>query len=104
MSAASAAARRPRHASGCGQPLATARRVAVVVAVDLGPADVAELDDERAIALAAGGTTAHAAIVARGLGLPMVVGVGPDLCWTSRGVRWSWTATPAPLWSRRTDA
>jgi phosphoenolpyruvate-protein kinase (PTS system EI component) len=53
---------------------------AILVAADLGPADVAELDGAvRAIALAAGGTTAHAAIVARGLGLPMVVGLGADL-------------------------
>jgi phosphoenolpyruvate-protein kinase (PTS system EI component) len=52
---------------------------AILLAVDLGPADVAELDDDvRAIALAAGGTTAHAAIVARGLGLPMVVGLGRE--------------------------
>lgn len=52
----------------------------ILVAADLGPADVAELDSNvRAVALAAGGTTAHAAIVARGLGLPMVVGLGADL-------------------------
>ena len=52
----------------------------VLVAFDLGPADVAELlPDVRAIALAAGGATAHAAIVARSLGLPMVVGAGADL-------------------------
>jgi multiphosphoryl transfer protein len=49
----------------------------VLVAEDLGPADVAELDDGvRAIALAGGGATAHAAIVARGLGLPLVAGLG----------------------------
>jgi phosphoenolpyruvate-protein kinase (PTS system EI component) len=49
----------------------------VIVASDLGPADVAELgDDVAAIVLAAGGVTAHAAIVARSLGIPMVVGVG----------------------------
>jgi multiphosphoryl transfer protein len=59
---------------------------AILVAADLGPADVAELDDDvRAIALAAGGTTAHAAIVARGLGLPMVVGVGTELLGVSEG-------------------
>ena len=52
----------------------------VLVAMDLGPADVAELSpDIRAIALASGGATAHAAIVARSLGLPMVVGTGNDL-------------------------
>src|SRR5579864_7847807 len=49
----------------------------ILVASDLGPADVIELDgDVRGIALADGGVTGHAAIVARGLGLPMVVGLG----------------------------
>jgi phosphoenolpyruvate-protein phosphotransferase len=49
----------------------------VLVARELGPADVAELGGEvQAVALAAGGVTAHAAIVARSLGLPMVVGLG----------------------------
>jgi phosphoenolpyruvate-protein kinase (PTS system EI component) len=49
---------------------------AVLIADDLGPADVAELDGVAAIALARGGATAHAAIVARSLGLPLVVGLG----------------------------
>lgn len=49
---------------------------AIIVATDLGPADVAELgDDVRGVVLRAGGVTAHAAIVARSLGMPMVVGV-----------------------------
>jgi phosphoenolpyruvate-protein kinase (PTS system EI component) len=49
----------------------------VVVADDLGPADVAELgDDVCAIALARGAVTAHAAIVARARGTPMVVAAG----------------------------
>jgi phosphoenolpyruvate-protein phosphotransferase len=53
---------------------------AILIASDLGPADVIELDgDVRGIALAVGGVTGHAAIVARGLGLPMVVGLGQDL-------------------------
>jgi phosphoenolpyruvate-protein kinase (PTS system EI component) len=52
----------------------------VLVADDLGPADVAELgSDVRAIALARGAVSAHAAIVARSLGLPMVVGLGPAI-------------------------
>jgi len=52
----------------------------VLIADSLGPADVAELAPSvRGIALAGGGVTAHAAIVARSLGLPMVVGVGADL-------------------------
>jgi phosphoenolpyruvate-protein kinase (PTS system EI component) len=52
----------------------------VLVAEDVGPADVAEHEDGLvAIALAGGGATAHAAIVARSLGLPMVVGLGPRI-------------------------
>ena len=58
----------------------------ILVAADLGPADVIELDgDVGGIALAAGATTGHAAIVARGLGLPMVVGLGADLLSLAEG-------------------
>ncbi|MEA2655282.1 MAG: multiphosphoryl transfer protein [Chloroflexota bacterium] len=52
----------------------------VLIAESLGPADVAELGlGARGVALAGGGVTAHAAIVARSLGIPMVVGLGPDI-------------------------
>jgi phosphoenolpyruvate-protein kinase (PTS system EI component) len=52
----------------------------VVVAGTLGPADVADLGlGANGVALAGGGVTAHAAIVARSLGIPMVVGLGPDV-------------------------
>jgi phosphoenolpyruvate-protein kinase (PTS system EI component) len=58
----------------------------VLVATDLGPADVAELDASVAgVALGAGGVTAHAAIVARSLGLPMVVGLGEELAAVEAG-------------------
>jgi phosphoenolpyruvate-protein kinase (PTS system EI component) len=60
----------------------------VLVARDLGPADVGELGPEvRAIVLAAGAVTAHAAIVARSLGLPMVVGAGEALLDVPAGAR-----------------
>lgn len=55
------------------------RTSGVLVADSLGPADVAELSGVEGVALAGGGVTAHAAIVARSLGLPMVVGFGPDI-------------------------
>jgi phosphoenolpyruvate-protein phosphotransferase len=52
----------------------------VVIASTLGPADVAEIaKNAKGIGLAGGGVTAHAAIVARSLGIPMIVGLGPDL-------------------------
>jgi phosphoenolpyruvate-protein phosphotransferase len=52
----------------------------VLVAATLGPADVAEIAmNAKGIALSGGGVTAHAAIVARSLGMPMVVGLGPNV-------------------------
>jgi phosphoenolpyruvate-protein kinase (PTS system EI component) len=51
----------------------------VLIATDLGPADVADLGlAASGAALAEGGVTAHAAIVARSLGIPMVVGLGAE--------------------------
>ncbi|HEY8759566.1 MAG TPA: putative PEP-binding protein [Candidatus Dormibacteraeota bacterium] len=62
-----------------------AKQGVVVLAESLGPADVAELGPEVvAVALSAGGSRAHAAIVARSLGIPMVVGAGAELlAWPS---------------------
>ncbi|MFO7778866.1 MAG: phosphoenolpyruvate--protein phosphotransferase [Nitriliruptoraceae bacterium] len=51
----------------------------VIVARDLSPAETARLDPARvdAIVTAGGSPTAHAALIARALGLPAVVGAGP---------------------------
>ena len=58
----------------------------VLVAEDLGPADVAEHGEQLAgIALSGGGVTAHAAIVARSLGIPMTVLAGPYLLRVANG-------------------
>lgn len=49
----------------------------VLVADDVGPAEIAELDTGvQAVALAGGGATTHAAIVARSLGIPLVAELG----------------------------
>src|SRR5204863_6410701 len=52
---------------------------AIVVAGDLDPSAVATLRPElvAGIALSGGAPTGHAAIVARGLGIPLVLGLGP---------------------------
>ena len=72
--------RRAARLAAGGASMVAGGTDAVLVATDLGPADVVELGPEvRAVALAAGGVTAHAAIVARSLGLPMVVGLGDPL-------------------------
>jgi multiphosphoryl transfer protein len=54
---------------------------AIVIADELTPADAAGLDPDRtlAIATARGSATAHAAILARALGIPAVVGLGDSL-------------------------
>jgi phosphoenolpyruvate-protein kinase (PTS system EI component) len=63
--------------------LTTPLRPTIVIAGELGPADMAELDLAggriRGLALAGGGATSHAAIMARGLGLPLVVGLGDEI-------------------------
>ena len=64
-------------AGSSGEVLAPPGGDLILIARDLGPADVAELAPSlAAIALAGGGATAHAAIVARSLGLPMLTGMG----------------------------
>ena len=55
----------------------------ILIARDLGPADVADLrlDEGRVlgIALAEGSATSHAAIMARAFGVPMTVGIGEEV-------------------------
>ncbi|MBL8133982.1 MAG: phosphoenolpyruvate--protein phosphotransferase, partial [Anaerolineae bacterium] len=50
----------------------------ILAASDLTPSEVAQIDPQQVagIILRYGGATAHAAIIARGLGIPMLVGVG----------------------------
>ena len=58
----------------------------VLIAANLGPADIADLGlAASGAALAEGGVTAHAAIVARSLGVPMVVGLGPEALHVKNG-------------------
>jgi phosphoenolpyruvate-protein phosphotransferase len=63
-------------------------RPAVIVADDLDPSSVATLRPElvAGIALASGAPTGHAAIVARGLGIPLVLGLGPAAVGLAAGV------------------
>lgn len=53
----------------------------ILLAADLTPTDAAALDPALAlgVATAFGGPTSHAAVLARSLGIPAVVGVGPHL-------------------------
>jgi len=66
-----------RRAAAHARGVRVAAEGGVLVARTLGPADVAELRPI-GIGLVGGGVAAHAAIVARSLGIPMVVGLGDD--------------------------
>ncbi|WP_261664989.1 phosphoenolpyruvate--protein phosphotransferase [Deinococcus sp. Marseille-Q6407] len=64
-----------------GRPLSSLgdlREPSILVAHDLAPSDTAALDRSlvRGVVTAVGGRTSHSAIMARGLGLPAVVGAG----------------------------
>ncbi len=62
--------------AGVTHTAAALAQPSIIVADDLTPADTAALDLEHALALvvAKGGPTSHTAIVARGLGIPAIVG------------------------------
>ncbi|MCB0872838.1 MAG: phosphoenolpyruvate--protein phosphotransferase [Actinobacteria bacterium] len=66
------------HLVGDGLSPPTLSAPGVLVAAALSPADTATLDASlvKAIVTAEGGPTDHSAIIARGLGIPAVVGVG----------------------------
>jgi multiphosphoryl transfer protein len=68
------------HLTGAEGP-ATLDGPGVLVASDLTPGETASLDRDlvRGIATARGSATSHAAILARALGIPAVVGLGPSL-------------------------
>ena len=53
----------------------------VLLAIDLAPSDTARLDRSKVLALCTerGGPTSHSAILARTLGIPAVVGLGPTV-------------------------
>jgi phosphoenolpyruvate-protein phosphotransferase/dihydroxyacetone kinase phosphotransfer subunit len=59
----------------------------ILVVPDLAPGDAAELDPElvEGLAVAHGGATSHAAILARALGIPSVVGLGDALLTVADG-------------------
>lgn len=76
----------------------------VVIADDLGPGEVAAWSGNlAAIVLAGGGTTAHAAIVARSLGIPLVTGAGPGVLAAGVGDEVGVDADRGMVWLRPDD-
>ena len=70
-----------RHLVGGGAEVEPLPERAVIAAEDLTPSETANLDPARVVGLvtAAGGPTAHTAILARALGIPAVVAAGPGV-------------------------
>ena len=78
--------RAARIASGAESSAPQNGSIFILVADDVGPADVAEHGAQvGGIALSGGATTAHAAIVARSLGIPMAVQAGDALLAVANG-------------------
>jgi phosphoenolpyruvate-protein phosphotransferase/dihydroxyacetone kinase phosphotransfer subunit len=69
------------------EPRAGIDKAGIVVAAELTPREAAGLDPElvRGIATAHGTATTHAAILARALGIPAAVGLGPALLMIAQG-------------------
>jgi phosphoenolpyruvate-protein phosphotransferase/dihydroxyacetone kinase phosphotransfer subunit len=72
---------------GVDAPRGTLLAPGVLVAGDLEPADTIALDPEtcRGIATAHGGPTSHAAVLARAVGIPAVVGLGEQVLGITEG-------------------
>jgi phosphocarrier protein FPr len=71
-----------------GQQLAAVMdKPGILVAVDLAPSDTARLDRSLVLGICTerGGPTSHSAILARTLGIPAVVGAGPNITQVTEG-------------------
>jgi phosphocarrier protein FPr len=70
-----------RHLIGVQAPSLDFTEPSVLVVADLTPSDTARMDPRQVLAICTevGGATAHSAILARALGIPAVVGLGPAI-------------------------
>jgi phosphoenolpyruvate-protein phosphotransferase len=70
-----------RRLAGVAESAAAPTVPSVIIAAELTPSDTVQLDRKLVLAFgtAGGGPTSHAAILARALGRPAVVGLGPDV-------------------------
>ncbi len=75
------------HLLGVSAPRPALTSPGILISADLTPADTAGLDPSvvLGIATARGGPTSHAAVLARSLGIPAVVGVGDGLAVVDEG-------------------
>lgn len=75
-------------------------RSSVLLATDLGPSDMAHLDPARVLGIvtAQGGATSHAAILARSMGIPAVVGAGALVAGVAEGATVGMDGATGEIW------
>lgn len=78
----------------------------IIAARDLAPSDTARFDPQkvRGVVTELGGATSHSAILARALGIPAVVGVGPALAAITEGTELAIDGDSGAIWLQPDDA
>ena len=93
---------------GDGQPSSIVKNLqpGILVAPDLTPSDAAQLHPDQVLGVCtvAGSATAHSALIANMLGIPMVVGVGEDLLALSEGVPLALDGSTGQIWLHPSDS
>ncbi len=93
------------HILGQQQPQLELHEPGILLAADLTPADTARFDTARVhgIVTVHGGPTSHAAVLARSLGIPAVVGVGAGLDRVEEGEPLAIDGSAGAVWIRPTE-
>ncbi|GIK54971.1 MAG: phosphoenolpyruvate--protein phosphotransferase [Chloroflexi bacterium] len=89
-----------RHLTGVARPSLTFPEPVVLLAAELTPSDTAQLDPAQVLGIvtARGGATSHSAILARGLGIPAVVGAGDWVVQVKEGQMVALDGRTGQLW------
>lgn len=86
---------------GLEQPQLDLTEPVILLAADLTPSDTAQLDPAKVLGICTelGGATSHSAILARALGIPAIVGLGPGLAMLQAGQTVALDGSTGKLWS-----
>ncbi len=78
----------------------------ILIAVDLAPSDTARLDRSKVLGICTerGGPTSHSAILARTLGIPAVVGLGPIIMQVAEGTPLVMDGHTGEVWTSPSEA
>ena len=95
-----------RRLMGVAPPALNFAAPSVLIAADLSPSDTARLDRAQVLAICTelGAATAHSAILARALGIPAVVGLGPNVWQVADGQRVAVDGDAGALWPQPDEA